>query len=192
MGMRVADIHFVIDTVIARAKGRPADTVYRLIDTEKIGVIGHSLGGAAVLGVGRQRGDVGAVIALEAPLLCDILGVEQESFVVDASEYPVPLLNIYSDGAWGNLEAWPQYAGNARLLLGADAQTHNLHIEGAGHLSLTDLSLSSPALTRILNGRKPSIGVGECLQTINQACLSFFDCYLKESGVYSAERRLLS
>ena len=192
MGTRVADIHFVINTVVSRAKENPADTVYGLINTKKIGVIGHSLGGAAVLGVGRQRGDVGAVIALEAPLLCDILGVEQESFVVDASEYPVPLLNIYSDDAWGNLEAWPQYAGNARLLLGADAQTHNLHIEGAGHLSLTDLSLSSPVLTRVLNGREPSIGVEECLQTINQACLSFFDCYLKKSGVYSAERRLPS
>lgn len=179
MGVRVADIQFVIDTVVSKAKDNPSDAVYGLVNPGRIGVIGHSLGGSAALGVGRARKDVGAVVALEAPFLCDIAAVEDNAFVFDGTDYPVPLLNIYSDSAWPRLEEWPQYAENARMLSGADADTRNLHIEGAGHLSLTDLSLSSPVLARILTGHKSTIGAEQCLRTINRACLEFFDRHLK-------------
>lgn len=182
MGLRVADINFVIDVIASQTKSNPFDALYGLVHIEKIGVIGHSLGGSAALGIGRLRGDIGAVIALESPFLCDILDVENDAFVFDESEYPAPLLNIYSDSTWGRLEGWPQYAENARLRSSADAHIYNLHIEGAGHLSLTDLSLSSPALARILNGRKASVSAEEYLQTINQACLTFFDRFLKGTG----------
>jgi hypothetical protein len=43
--------------------------------------MGHSLGGSAVLGIGRQRADIHIVIALEAPFLYDIVGVDEGKFI---------------------------------------------------------------------------------------------------------------
>lgn len=184
MGVRVADIHFVIDTIAFQAKENSADELFRLVNTEKIGVIGHSLGGSAALGIGRLRSDIGAVIALESPFLCDILDVEKDLFVFESAEYPVPVLNVYSNSSWAHLTKWPQYAENARLISGSDKDAYSLHIAGAGHLSLTDLSLSSPILTRILNGHRSSISAEDCLARLNEICLSFFNCFLKNAVTF--------
>jgi len=50
---------------------------------------------------------------------------------------------------------------------------------------LTDLALTSPFLTRILNGQKASIDTEYCLAAINQIALEFFDCYLKGKGGFA-------
>jgi len=175
MSVRMADLNFVIDTI----KADSSDVLYELINTEKIGVMGHSLGGAAALGIGRVRSDIGAVVALEAPFMHDIIGVENDEFVFERSAYPVPVLNVYSDSSWAYLAKWPQYAENVQLLSGSNRDAYNLHIAGTGHLSLTDLSLASPILTRILNGHASSISTEDCLNRINEECLTFFDRYLK-------------
>jgi dienelactone hydrolase len=177
MGIRVADINFVIDTI----QSDSTEEFYRLIDTKKTGVIGHSLGGSAALGVGRVRDDIGAVIALEAPFMCDILNVENETFVFESAEYPVPVLNVYSDSSWVHLDEWPQYAENARLLTNSNKNAYNHHIAGVGHLSLTDLSLASPLLTHLLNGNISSVSTKDCLAHLNKICLVFFDCFLKDN-----------
>ena len=97
MKIRIGDINFVIDVILSEAEGHEADTVYQLVDTAKIGVMGHSAGGSAALGIGRMRDDVGAVVALESPFMCDIEGVENGEFVFVDEVYPVPVLNVYSD-----------------------------------------------------------------------------------------------
>lgn len=183
MDVRTGDINFVIDTI----KAGVSDVLYGLIDTEKIGVIGHSLGGAAALGIGRMRSDIVAIVALEAPFMHDILDVERDAFVFETAEYPVPVLNVYSDSSWNHLVEWPQYEKNVQLLSGSDKDAYNLHIAGAGHLSLTDLSLASPVLTRVLNGHTSSVSSKDCLRRINEECLTFFDCYLKGVGVFSLD-----
>lgn len=177
MDVRVGDINFVIDTIKA-----DSDILYGLINTDKIGVIGHSLGGSAALGIGRMRSDIGAVVALEAPFMCDILDIENDEFVFESTAYPVPVLNVYSDSLWTHLAKWPQYEKNVHLLSGSEKDAYSLHIAGVGHLSLTDLSLASPILTRILNGHATSVNAEDCLRLINKECLAFFDCYLK--GIY--------
>jgi dienelactone hydrolase len=180
MDVRVGDINFVIDTIKA-----DSDILYGLINTDKIGVIGHSLGGSAALGIGRMRSDIGAVVALEAPFMCDILDIENDEFVFESTAYPVPVLNVYSDSLWTHLAKWPQYEKNVHLLSGSEKDAYSLHIAGVGHLSLTDLSLASPILTRILNGHAASVSAEDCLRLINKECLAFFDCYLKGIGAFS-------
>lgn len=187
MATRVADIHFVLDTILNQAKAIPYNRVYGLIDTQKTGVMGHSLGGSAALGIGRLRSGIGAVIALEAPFLCDILDVQNDLFVSESAAYPVPVLNVYSDSAWTHLSAWPQYVENVKWLSGAGEDTYNVHIAGTGHLSLTDLSLFSPILTRLLNGHPSSLSAIDGLTRLNQTCLSFFDCFLKGTGTSDFE-----
>jgi dienelactone hydrolase len=187
MGVRTGDVNFVIDYALSQAAGSDPDPVYALIDTTKIGVIGHSLGGSAALGIGRTRDDVGAIVALESPFMCDIIGVENGQFVRNEKTYPVPVLNVYSDSSWSRLDELPQYAANARLLADTTAISYNVHMRGAGHLSLTDLALTSPLLTRILNGRKASIDTEYCLTTIGRLALEFFDCYLKAKGGFAPQ-----
>jgi dienelactone hydrolase len=186
MKIRTDDINFVTDYILAEAKNNASDKPYKLVDTTKIGVMGHSLGGSAALGIGRMRDDVNAVIALESPFMCDIKGVEDGEFVFEDKIYPVPVLNVYSDGTWGILADRPQYAENYALLSDTEATAFNVHISGVGHLTLTDLALTSPFLTRILNGQESTTDTEYCLKTINKICLEFFDSYLKGAGEFTS------
>jgi len=154
--------------------------VYSLIDTERICVMGHSLGGSAALGIGRQRSDVTAVISLEAPFLCDIEGVDDNgNFIFDESEYPVPVLNVYSDSSWEHLQEWKQYKINAKMLDTGSEDIQNVHLSGVGHFSLTDLSLTSPFLTMVLDGGSPKETPQETLKKLNEICLDFFEYSIK-------------
>lgn len=184
MGIRMGDINLALDTILAQAAGG-APGVYRLVDPEKIGVMGHSLGGSAALGIGRQRSDIGAVMALEAPLMFDIEGVADGDFVLTREPYPVPVLNVYSDSAWDHLSGWAQYAGNVALLADTRPTVFNAHIGGAVHLALTDLSLSSPLLVRLVDGAAPTRDSTETLRLINELALGFFNAFLKDQGEFT-------
>jgi len=186
MKIRTVDINFVIDYIITEVENNNADMAYKLVDIAKIGVMGHSLGGSAALGIGRIRADVTAVIALESPFMYDIEGIENEQFVFTDKIYPVPVLNVYSDSSWGILGKRPQYAANYRMLFATDATAFNVYISGVGHLALTDFALTSPFLTRILDGKKPTTETVYCLKTINKICLEFFNSYLKGEGEFTS------
>lgn len=186
MNVRTGDINFVIDRLLSGAQHSEADIVYKLIDSTEIGVMGHSLGGSAALGIGRLRDDISAVIALESPFMCDIKGVEDGEFVFTDETYPVPVLNIYSDSSWSILSKRPQYARNYALLSDTEATAFNVYISGVGHLTLTDFALTSPFLTRVFNGHKSPTETEYCLKTINKVCLEFFDCYLKGKGEFTS------
>lgn len=188
MEIRTGDINFVIDHMLAEGKDNDADTVYKLVDKSEIGVMGHSLGGSAALGIGRMRKDVGAVIALESPFMCDIKGVKNGEFIFIDKVYPVPVLNVYSDGTWNILSKRSQYAENTALLSNTNATAFNIYISGVGHLTLTDLALESPFLTRMINGKKSTTDSVSCLKTINKVCLDFFDSYLKGAHKFTPSR----
>ncbi|NTV36195.1 MAG: alpha/beta hydrolase [Anaerolineaceae bacterium] len=187
LAVRAGDISFVIDHILARSNNAATETVFRLVDPSKIGLMGHSLGGSAVLHVGRMRKDISAAMALEAPFMGDIVGVENGEFVWNKETYPVPVLNIYSDSSWSHLGEWSQYAENAKLLTDKDAIAYNVYLQGAGHLNLTDLALTSPFLTQILSGQKASRDPKYYLTAINQLTLEFFDHYLKDKGVFDPQ-----
>lgn len=177
MGLRKDDLGTAIDTAIAQSLlGAP---VYGLIDTTRIAVAGHSLGGSAALGMGRARDDVSAAIALESPFMDDIVGVRDQQFVWRSEQYPVPSLNVYTDSSYGHLGEWPQYAANQRMLLGGDATAHSVHLAGCGHLSITDLTLATPVVTRMLDGWSTDAPGTDCLRRINTETVRFLDASLR-------------
>lgn len=184
MQTRTGDTNFVMDTILEKA-ANGTEGVYGLIDVERIGVMGHSLGGSAALGIPRQRDDIDAVIALESPYLYDIVGVENNQFVFTSEPYPVPVLNVYSDASWSHLSEWAQYARNYDLLSDSRTTVSNIHLSGAGHFSLTDLSLASPLLVRLLEGGESTRDNAEYLHDVNRVCLEFFDRYLKDRDEYT-------
>ena len=186
MGIRASDINFVIEHIIAKTNSGSKDTVLKLVNPSRIGLMGHSLGGSAVLSVARMRNDVDAVMALESPFLGDIVGVKNDEFVWNEETFPIPILNIYSDSTWDRLEDLPQYAENADLLTNDDAISFNIHFKGARHMTLTDLALSSPFLTRVIDGQRASMDARYSLTTINKLAVEFFDCYLKNICPFSS------
>lgn len=178
MSVRTADIGFVLDTVISRADAGEGG-VYRLVDTSRIGLMGHSMGGAAALAVGRMRDDVSAVIALEAPFMGDVQGVDASGdFVWDAAPYPVPLLSVYTSSAWPILDTSPQYAQNSAVLRDNRADTQDIFLEGAGHMTLTDLVYAMPPLC-LLFGQNLFFDADKYEADINAAYVEFLDEYLK-------------
>ena len=181
MGIRVADMSFAIDSVLAGKGG-----VYDLVDPTRIGAFGHSLGGAAAAGLPRVRGDIGAVVNLDGPLMCELTGVDGGRFTVNPQPYPAPILQIYSEFLYANgIEAGdPEYAENRQAAATAPA-SFEVVFKGSQHLSLTDLPLYSPLLARLLDsGRIAHIDPYECIEAMNRTVLSFFDCTLKGEGAF--------
>ena len=182
MSIRVADMQLVLDSVLASTGG-----LYDLVDHSKIGVMGHSLGGAAAMGVPRVRSDISAVVNLDAPMMCELTGVENGHYTVNPTPYPAPLLNVYSDYLYQNgiLANDDEYFEN-RLVSASAPASFEVVFQGAQHLSLTDLALVSPMLANMLDGgRKANIDEYNCLTQLNQIVLRFFDCYLKGDGTFT-------
>jgi dienelactone hydrolase len=188
--LRTEDINFVLDTIINKAKIKSNDTdkVYQLMNEDKIGVFGHSLGGAAVSAVARHRNDIDAVINLDGPFWGDLLGIENGEAIINKEKYPDPLLTIYTDSLWGKMDNDPLYAPNVRFLSDTHKDVYNVHFDGALHMNLCDLSLISPTLSNMMQGGNAQINPYDCIQALNQTVLDFFNCYLKGGGNFSLDK----
>ncbi|WBW95842.1 alpha/beta hydrolase family protein [Oceanirhabdus sp. W0125-5] len=192
--LRTEDMNFILDRIINNCEEKDSPDFYQLIDTRKIGLIGHSLGGAAGVQLGRDRDDINAVINLDGDLIGECMGVVDEEYVINDSIYPTPILNIYTDVMKKLYDhvavSNPDFVNPKDLILSTASDAYEIHIEGTNHLSLTDLPLFSPFLTNIINSStKNSIVGGEAdkyyvIETMNSIILQFFDCYLKNQGEF--------
>lgn len=173
--IRMEDLSFVLDKLL----DAEADNRYEgCIDTERIVVSGHSLGGSAALGMGRLKpADINAVVVLEAPFAQDITGIAGDEYVFTEEAYPLPLLHVYSDalyGKWGDIAT---YAMNERLYESDDPKYVTEHIAGVGHMGLTDMSLLSPILTNWVDGGLNTRKAPETLLELNGIVLAFLEIY---------------
>lgn len=177
MQLRTTDVNYVIDTFVSRSL-KESTPFNDLIDTENIGVVGHSLGGSAALGVARQNEYIKAVVSLEAPYMCDIIGIDGEEFLWNTKEYSCAIMNIYSDTGYPLIESDNKYVQNKNYLYNNE-NVEYYHIIGSNHYSLTDLARKSPLLCTLLGGRYKTSGY-DTLKFINEKCVAFFDIYLKD------------
>lgn len=176
--VRIDDINVILDRLL----DSQVDSVYEsLIDTERIVLSGHSLGGAAVLAVGRDRSEeIRAMVILEAPFSGDIIGIEGDQYVFTNEEYPLPVLHVYSDSSFTTLDEIATYGMNVRLLESDNPMYVNKHISGVGHLGLTDMALLSPFLTDMLDRGLDTRKAPETLLELNRYVLEFLDEYVGE------------
>jgi predicted dienelactone hydrolase len=192
MALRTADINFVLDTILSNGQGAGQDAVYRLIDPDKIGLMGHSLGGESAAEVARERDDIDAVVNLDADMGGEYLAYGDGRYVLNDTVYPVPILNILADDMV-RLMADNQDPDLVIAVQHVDAtapQAFEVHLEGTNHMSLTDLPLVSPFLVSVINASVPKGGgqAADSLGTIekmNDLVLRFFNAYLKEEGTFS-------
>ncbi len=197
MQVRTADENFVLDQILSLAAGSRKENMpgemtgtgaegagedvnpWRLIDTDRIGLFGHSMGGAASVQLGRERDDIDAVIDLEGTMLGEYVDFADGTEVFNTEPYPVPVLDVNSAATDAEARMLPGN-GYVNFYVGERAvDYHYAVIADAGHLNFTDLPLISPVLAKLL-------GVGdadakECIEEVNALVLDFFDTYLKEA-----------
>lgn len=179
--IRTGDVNFVLDTILQKAAKRE-EGAFACVDTEHIGLFGHSLGGATSEAVGRQRDDIDAVIVLEGTLLGEYIGCEGDHFLYNMEPYPLPLLDVNSDSLLENVAKdyanGDQYINFYIMQNGVDAR--EVTFDNAAHMNFCDLPLVSPPLASLF-------GVGKrdaraCVETMNGMVLNYFDYYLKNSS----------
>ena len=178
LDLRTGDMNFVLNKILSNVNRELPESVYALINPEKIGLFGHSLGGATAARLGRERPDVDAVIVIDGTMIGEEIAFENGHAILNTEAYPVPLLNFYNDNHYE--DAKPLGTAYNNLSASAHAiKAYDVVIRGSGHLNFTDLPLFSPALARML-------GTGEvessyCIETMNQIVLDFFDYTLKDA-----------
>lgn len=189
MELREADINFVIDEL---ETGVYDQEWGRLMDTSRIGLMGHSLGGASSVTVGR-RDDVSAVIDIDGTMLGEQIGVTDGMPVVNEEPYTTPLLSIDNEEHHqSRIEAYESgYVYTNNVILDNATEGFSTYINGAAHMDLTDLPLFSPFLSGLLNTSESNVDHEECIDTVNSLVLDFFDCYLKGEGVFAVNESYL-
>lgn len=202
MKLRTDDMNFVIDSFIKAGetgdfddswffKGNERELtagIVSSINTDKIGLMGHSLGGATAVKVGR-RDDISAVIDLDGTMLGEEKGVTDDGIlVVDNEPYDTPILSIDNDEHHRQRiecrKSGTVYPNNVIMDNARDG--YETYIAGSGHMNFTDLPLFSPALAKMLG--TGDIDPAECIDRINSLVLDFFNYSLKGEGTFSINK----
>ena len=153
--------------------------ILSMTDTDKIGLMGHSMGGAASVSVGRYRQGIDAVIDLDGTMLGERISCQDGKCEYIKEPYPVPVLAV--DNEEHNQEGITmkdEYV-NYVVLKNAVDSTHT-YFAGSGHMNFTDLPLFSPILSSLLG--TGTVDETECIETMNDVILIYFDYYLKGQG----------
>ena len=197
--LRIADMNFAVDTLKSAASAndfsdwtftegdqKQFETAARLIDTGKIGLMGHSLGGATAVTVGK-RDDISAVIDIDGTMIGEQTDFADGKYVINDVPYTTPLLEIENEKAhFDAVEAEKNgyiYANNVVQKNAENA--YQTYFVGSGHMNFTDLPLISPFLAE-------KLGTGEiepeqCTDTLNKLILDFYNCYLKGQDEFSVQ-----
>lgn len=203
MNLRTDDMNFVLDTIKSTKESdklseafyteNEADVlnVIAKTDIDKIGLMGHSMGGATAVALGREREDIDAVIDLDGSMLGEIKSIKNGECEYESEAYKVPLLDFRKESDYNEMEQLRlngtykdsysygfAYANNHTVENAENAK--NVVFKNAGHMNFTDLPMFSPFLSSLL-------GTGEAdseefMRTVNSVVLNWFDYYLKGEG----------
>lgn len=202
MEIREADMNFALDTIIKASKDSAYDdawfyaddkkeeisNILKCVDTERIGLMGHSLGGATAVSVGRRE-DVSAVIDFDGTMLGENTGIEDGRILVNEDPYDTPLLCFDNESHHGDRvvarEEGLTYSNN--VILDNAKYGYSTYFEGSAHMNYTDLPLFSPFLAKNLG--MGSVDPEYCIDKVNEITLRFYDHYLKGIGDFEVDEK---
>ena len=196
MGLRVPDMNFVLDELKAAKEKALLDESWYLGDSEEqeiqrilamtdmehIGVMGHSMGGAASVEIGRERNDVSAVVDIDGTMLAEYLGADDEGYIINEEPYPLPLLEFmnWEQYNWCKTlsETGTRYAND--VVMKNALKGYTTTVQNTEHMDFTDLPLLSPYFASMFGSG--TCDKAETMNTVNSVILQFFDNYLKGKG----------
>lgn len=201
MDLRTADMNFVVDTLKSAGISGSLDSawflpesnadtilsVLNITDMTKIGLMGHSMGGATAVQLGRERGDISAVIDLDGTMLGEYTGVEHGMLTIREEAYPIPVLEFNNWETYNDRKEYLAQGGhypNDELIQGA-AEGYSVTIRDTQHMDFTDLPLLSPILGKMLGSGER--GCEETLTIVNGLVRDFFNHTLKGEGAFSVQ-----
>ena len=201
MALRTADMNAVLDTLKAAAESAALDEAWFLpeqneaailallhhTDLSRIGLMGHSMGGATAVQLGRERDDIAAVIDLDGTMLGEFLGAEKGEYRINEEPYTLPLLEFVNWEQYNDRKEYPAlgYRYPNDLLLEKAADAHMVTVRDTLHMDYTDLPLLSPVLGDLLGSGERSSE--ETMTIVNALVLEFCNAYLKGEGAFTAE-----
>ncbi|MDF2530531.1 MAG: platelet-activating factor acetylhydrolase, plasma/intracellular isoform [Clostridia bacterium] len=179
--LRTADIALVIDSLKSGKLGGSGEMLNGHMDLTKIGLFGHSLGGAASAQLGRERDDVKAAIVIDGTMIGDITEINSDHKEIITNEsFAKPLMLMYNSSFLEAEAKATSYLPNINAFESATDAAYSLCIKGSGHLNFTDLPRISPFLSKML-------GIGtidsfQGIKIVNDYSLAFFDKHLKRQS----------
>ena len=202
MKLRTDDENFVIDSIEKAIDSNTLDdswytsdketilSVLSVTDTDKIGLLGHSMGGATSVNVGRQRSDIDAVLVLDGTMLGEYTGIENGKYIYESEPYPVPILDFTKEKDYIDRDKYKKENGypyvNEYVIDNAvDGRT--AVFSGAEHMDFTDLPLISPMLASVFG--RGDVNNEEFMTMINGIVLDWFNYYLKNEGTLDIQAK---
>jgi dienelactone hydrolase len=204
------DSSFVIDTLEEINAGNIESIFRGKLDLEKIGAIGHSVGGAVAYNLAINDSRVKAAIDLDGVVfitpkgdpkdVAPFLMLAGDNLHVQAIENREPLMKRFEDmdaldqkitvEIYGSEQIYQDaYAKAQQNVIGLtevlQASGNLFMIEGSDHMKFIDIGLfiGSPQLRELLN-IVGSTDPAKCLEITKSITLAFFDQHLKgEKGV---------
>ena len=160
---RVADINFMINTVAQKADAQ--DPLWAAVDLQRIGMFGHSYGGATSIVAAHQDPRIDATIVLDGW----ILPVPQK--VIDQG-VSSPILFI-------GRETWPDPLNYQKLdvLLSNSPQHQSVLMPSTEHFDFSDAPLFSPFMQTV--GLAGTIPAAQLAADLEQRIVGFFNTHLK-------------
>jgi dienelactone hydrolase len=181
MDLRTSDIKLVIDSLKSEEFEGSSTVLKGHMDLTKIGLFGHSLGGAAAAQVSRDSDDIKAVIVIDGTMIGDIIGINSDNTEIVTNEsFTKPLMLMYGSLFQESEAKETAYLPNVNAFNNATDAAYSLCIKGSGHLNFTDLPRISPLLSKMLG--VGSIDSLECIKIMNAYSLAFFDKHVKKQS----------
>lgn len=193
MKIRTADMNFAIDSLkagstdgwyIEDGQQEGVSKAVSLIDSSKIGLVGHSMGGAASVTCGRRE-DISAVVDLDGTMIGENIGVNGDDIIVNEEPYNTPLLDVQNQEHHNEAVEAERigYAYSNNIITENAGTAYRTYFANSEHMDFTDLPLFSPVLASLLGTGDVDNGV--MIDTLNGLVLDFFDCYLKDGSSFS-------
>ena len=198
------DAKFVIDRLTEMNNGQIDSVLMGKLDLEKIGVIGHSVGGAVAYNLAINDPRVKAAINLDGAVyihpkdpqaVAPFLMLASDTFHIQTIQNGKPLMKTWDEmdeidrkiavDIHGSREAYEQaYHTSQQNVIGLTEvlqSSGNLFtIEGSDHMKFTDIGLFiGVRQVRELIGIRGKIDPARCLEITKAVTLAFFDEHLK-------------
>lgn len=167
-----ADVGLVLDR-LAEINADPAEDLHGLLDLDRVGVMGMSLGAIVTAQACASDLRIGACLMMDAPVPSAVASVGLRQPALWISRPPEDQrLERAASGGWPEAEIAAQ-SGTIAEALSHSPQGRLVLLEGLFHVDFTDLPAIQPILGWL--GQSGPVGTVRAHRQINRLTLEFFD-----------------